>query len=336
MASPGMVQVGGALLDILLVWLAVLSLRLTLALFAGLTVYGATRVLARRLQHWFPGVRHAKGWALLGIVAAIIVLGTALVNYALDARDAMPRLIQQAALVLDQLRAALPAGLAGHVPESVDVAKTAVGQWLRSHAAQIGLLGEHTLRGVGQVIAGIVIGGLAAMELGERDLDVAHSVSLQGRVRASFNDLADSFRNVVFAQARIAAINAILTAVFLLGILPLVGRPLPLAATLVAVTFVTGLIPIVGNLAGNTVIISIALSQSLLDAGLALAWLVFIHKLEYFLNAQIIGNRIRARTWELLIVMVVMETLFGLAGLVSAPVLYAQIKQRLAQRGWLS
>jgi len=62
-------------------------------------------------------------------------------------------------------------------------------------------------------------------------------------------------------------------------------------------------------------------------------WLVLIHKLEYLLNAHIIGNRIRAQGWELLIAMLVMEALFGVAGLISAPVIYAQIKQVLQERG---
>ena len=32
-----------------------------------------------------------------------------------------------------------------------------------------------------------------------------------------------------------------------------------------------------------------------------------IHKLEYFLNARIVGTQIRARAWELLIAMLAME-----------------------------
>ena len=57
--------------------------------------------------------------------------------------------------------------------------------------------------------------------------------------------------------------------------------------------------------------------------------------LEYFLNAHIIGRRIRAQVWELLIAMLALEALFGLAGLISAPVLYAQMKHTLHEHGWL-
>ena len=40
----------------------------------------------------------------------------------------------------------------------------------------------------------------------------------------------------------------------------------------------------------------------------ALASLSLIHKLEYFLNARIVGKRIQAPAWELLIAMLAPET----------------------------
>jgi len=57
-----------------------------------------------------------------------------------------------------------------------------------------------------------------------------------------------------------------------------------------------------------------------------------IHKLEYFLNARIVGAQIRASAWELLTAMLVMEGCFGLAGLVAAPICYAWLKDELASR----
>ena len=64
----------------------------------------------------------------------------------------------------------------------------------------------------------------------------------------------------------------------------------------------------------------------------SLVYLVVIHKFEYFLNARIIGNQIRANAWELLIAMVMMEAAFGLAGIVAAPIYYAYIKSELRER----
>jgi predicted PurR-regulated permease PerM len=67
----------------------------------------------------------------------------------------------------------------------------------------------------------------------------------------------------------------------------------------------------------------------------ALLYLIVIHKLEYVLNARIVGGEIRARAWELLLAMLLMEAAFGLAGLVAAPVFYAYIKRELLDQGWI-
>jgi predicted PurR-regulated permease PerM len=107
---------------------------------------------------------------------------------------------------------------------------------------------------------------------------------------------------------------------------------LPLAKSLVALTFFAGLLPIVGNLMSNTILVAVSLTISLKIAAVCLIFLVVIHKLEYFLNAKIIGNQIKAKAWELLIAMLVMESMFGLPGVIAAPIYYAYIKLELGQR----
>jgi predicted PurR-regulated permease PerM len=83
-------------------------------------------------------------------------------------------------------------------------------------------------------------------------------------------------------------------------------------------------------LISNTLIVVVALSISMSVALSALVFLIIIHKLEYFLSARIVGTQIRAFAWELLIAMLVMETLFGSAGLIAAPIYYAYLKRELA------
>ncbi len=68
---------------------------------------------------------------------------------------------------------------------------------------------------------------------------------------------------------------------------------------------------------------------------LSLGYLVAIHKLEYLLNAHIVGTSIRTKAYELLAVMLVFEAMFGLAGLVMAPILYAYAKAEMRAVGWL-
>ncbi|PTT42977.1 hypothetical protein DBR33_10865, partial [Stenotrophomonas sp. HMWF022] len=144
-----------------------------------------------------------------------------------------------------------------------------------------------------------------------------------------------AFSQVVFAQVKISLLNTVFTAIFLLGVLPLFGVHLPLSKTLVLITFIAGLLPVVGNIISNTIITIVALSVSFYVAVAALLYLVVIHKLEYFLNARIVGGEIQARAWELLLAMLVMEAAFGLPGLVAAPVFYAYVKRELVDQRWI-
>ena len=143
--------------------------------------------------------------------------------------------------------------------------------------------------------------------------------------------LAASFRQVVFAQTWIAFINALFTGLYIVVILPLFGVHLPFQKTMVALTLIFGLLPVVGNLASNTVVVIVSLSHSLAIAISSLIFLMAIHKLEYFLNARIVGSRIRAKAWEILLAMVVFESMFGITGVVAAPIYYAYLKSELSR-----
>lgn len=330
-------SMASALAGIAGLWLIVLALHLTPVLFAALITYGGTRAFAHLLERWRPGLHHAQALGLMVLLVAVGIFGTILVEYAADTAETgggYADLLQQMANALDQLRALLPPWLAAHVPVSLEGLREAAVAWLRDHAAQLQLWGGHTLRGVGYVLIGAVIGALMALQLPVfRAND--NPQSLSAAARRGFDGLMQSFTAVVFAQLRIAALNTVLTALYLLGVLPLLGLSLPLSGTLVAVTFIAGLLPIVGNLISNTMIVVVSLAHGVFGAALSLVWLVAIHKLEYVMNAHIIGSRIRAHAWELLIAMLVLEASFGMAGLIGAPVLYAQLKHELHERGWL-
>ena len=133
-------------------------------------------------------------------------------------------------------------------------------------------------------------------------------------VSTRFRDFYRSFATVMGAQITISLINTALTAIFLLA------ARLPHAPLLIAVTFLCGLVPIVGNLVSNTVIVFVALTVSLKLAISAIVFLILIHKLEYFLNSKIIGDRIRNPVWLTLIALIIGEQLIGIPGLILAPV----------------
>jgi predicted PurR-regulated permease PerM len=176
-------------------------------------------------------------------------------------------------------------------------------------------------------LAGVVIGALATFE--QRKPERPLALALAERVRR----LLEAFERVVFAQIKISALNTVFTAVYLLVALPLAGVHLPLRKTLVIITFIVGLLPVVGNLISNTAIVVIALGTSLPAAVSSLAFLIIIHKLEYLLNAKIIGGHINASAWEILFAMLCFEAAFGVPGVVLAPIVVAYAKRELSDRG---
>ena len=139
----------------------------------------------------------------------------------------------------------------------------------------------------------------------------------------------DSFRQVVMAQFWIACFNATCTAVFLFALLPLAGQHVPYAATLVLFTFLACLIPVVGNLMCNAVLALAGVSVSPAVGLACFVFLIAIHKAEYIINSRVLGTRTNTAIWELLAVLFVGEALFGLTGLVAAPLYYTYLKSEL-------
>nr|ALS88975.1 protein of unknown function DUF20 [uncultured bacterium] len=133
-------------------------------------------------------------------------------------------------------------------------------------------------------------------------------------VSTRFRDFYRSFATVMGAQITISLINTALTGLFVVVV------RMPHAPLLIAITFLCGLVPIIGNLVSNTIIVFVALTVSLKLAIGALVFLVLIHKLEYFLNSKIIGSRIRNPVWLTLIALIIGERLMGIPGLILAPI----------------
>jgi len=317
------------LLTAVALWL-VLQLHLLPALFSGLLVYALVNTLAPGLQRRLPGMRaHLLVVALLAVlVVGILTLGIAAAIAFLNSSEGNPALLfERLTPLIERARTQLPAIIVDHLPDNSQEARTAVIEWLRMHAAQLQLAGKQAVRVIGLLLIGIVLGAMLALYSARaRPAGGPLTVVLKARCAS----LAVAFRDVVFAQVKISGVNTVLTGIFLLIVLPLFGIQLPLAKALIGATFVVGLLPVVGNLISNTLIFVVALSISLWVAVAALAFLIVIHKLEYFLNARIVGTMIRARAWELLIAMLLMETLFGIAGLIAAPVYYGYLKRELA------
>jgi predicted PurR-regulated permease PerM len=139
-------------------------------------------------------------------------------------------------------------------------------------------------------------------------------------IKLRFRLFYTSFETVMGAQILISAINTILTAIFVLAI------SLKYGTVVIGLTFLCGLLPIVGNLISNSIIVGIAITISPGHAIAALVFLVVLHKLEYFLNSKIIGDRIKNPVWLTLLALIIGERCMGIPGMILAPVVLNYIK----------
>ena len=304
------------------------------ALLGGLLVHELVHTLAPRIAFMGGGATRARVMSV-GLIATLVIGALVALGFGASAllrsEGASPAaLMARMADILQSSRTSLPHWISDHLPPDADSLNAIIVDWLRTHASDLQHAGRVMGIGMVHLLLGMIIGAIIcfreARGSGEKSLLLRESGE---RVRT----LADSFRSVVFAQVKISAVNTVLTSIYLVGILPMLGVQLPLAKTLIAVTFLCGLLPVIGNLISNTVIFVVSLSVSFLVALGSLAFLVVIHKLEYFLNARIVGGEIKASAWEILCAMIVFEAAFGLQGLVAAPIFYAYGKSELRQLG---
>lgn len=313
--------------------LLTLTLHLLPALLSGLLVVQLVHLLAPR----FVIGRLDHNWAKVLVVSLItlIVLG-ALGGFAagvilyLRTEGGLAGLLTKMAEVIENSRELLPLWAAAWLPQGDgSVIRAGLVEWLRAHALDIRKLSGDAGRVLLHFIIGLIIGSFIALrQASPHQMLAPMAQAMCSRVHR----LGDAFRRVVFAQVRISALNAFLTGVYLILVLPAFGVHLPFTKTMIVVTFMVGLMPVLGNLVSNSVIVIISLSHSPQIAAASLAFLVIIHKLEYFVNARIIGGQIQARAWELLIAMVAMEAAFGVQGVIAAPIVYAYVKKELSDR----
>ena len=311
----------------------VLERNLLAALFAGLVVFSVVHVLTPILERKISGERaRVVAVACLGAVTVAILTAAvwALIAFFRSDAGTAQGMLKRMADMLDTSRSEMPQWISTYLPTDVDSLKQMITNWLRTHAAQAQGMGEASLRAAAHLLIGMIIGAMVA--LGQTTGEHRHrpyAAVLVARVTA----LGEAFRRIVFAQVQIATLNTLFTGILVLVAFPMWDIHLPLAKSLVALTFFAGLLPIVGNLMSNTILTVVALTISLQAAATCLIFLILVHKLEYFLNAKIIGTQIKAKAWELLIAMLVMESIFGLPGVVAAPIYYAYLKLELGKRG---
>jgi predicted PurR-regulated permease PerM len=330
---PHRFVVGAWAIAAFLLWFA-LQFNLLPALLAGLLVFELVHLMTLRLN--FVRERRARILAVTFIAVVVVgLLALAAFGSVLFFRSESGGyviLLKKSAEVIQSWRHLVPAWAAHWFPLDAGALQGRIVAWLQEHLTAVRTAGTEATQILVRIVIGMVIGALVALR--QADPPVAYrplGLALANRAER----FGEAFRRVVFAQVRIAAVNAVLTALYLIVLLPLSGVHLPLVKTMIFITFVAGLIPVVGNLISNVVVVIVSLSVSPFVAAASLLYLIAIHKLEYFLNARMVGRQIESRAWELLLAMLTMEAAFGIAGLIAAPIYYAYLKDELLAKGWI-
>ncbi|MEA9979388.1 hypothetical protein QN382_05270 [Pseudomonas sp. 10B1] len=313
--------------------LAAIPLKLLPSLLAGLLVFQLVNMLTPKLQLLIAGER--ARWlavALLGtlVVSVLTLLFASAISFFLHEAENPGASLGKFMTVVDRARGQLPPFIDSYLPASADEFRISLGAWMTKHVGDLQLLGKGAAHTFVTLLIGMVLGAIVALQR----VVVGHKRKpLSAALFERLDLLNEAFRNIVFAQIKIALLNTAFTSVFLAIVLPLCGIHLPLTKTLIILTFLLGLLPVVGNLMSNTLIFIVGLSLSIWVAIAALGYLIVIHKLEYFLNARIVGGQISAKSWELLLAMLIFEAAFGLPGVVAGPIYYAYLKSELRRAG---
>lgn len=311
----------------------VLRFHLVPAVFAGLAVYVLTLKLARHLPKNMSRFAHKLALGVVVVCVMTCLTGASAVIWSfIGSSHGIAALLATVVDTLGSLRGTLPDSVAEVLPTTTEGLRQQLIEMFGDHVQKISVVGMEGIKVFAHILLGMVVGGMAAVHhFKEHDTAPPFISALRSRLRT----LATAFDKVVFAQVKISALNTSLTALYLLVVLPLFGIHLPMAMFLVLLTFAVGMLPVVGNLVSNTVIVVISLGVSPGVGIASLLFLVLIHKAEYFMNARIVGHEVQATAWELLSAMLLLETVFGVAGLVAAPVVYAWLKAEVKEQGMI-
>lgn len=316
----------------------VLFAHLVPAVVGGLALYLILDRLSQSFSKRIPGTA-ARPLALIlvtlvggGFIVGAIIFGVSFLRHHVDR---VPAVMTEMANILQSTRAWLGGYGEQIIPEVMTDAeniKGALVDWLKTHAGALKVAGGTF--GIG--IIHLIMGMLLAIMVFFRHV-THHDDPPRGALAAALVEKVDrfakSFSQIATAQIKISATNTLLTGLYLFIVLPMFGKRLPFSTTILIITFICGLIPVLGNLISNTVIVVLSLGISVGTAIASLTFLVLIHKLEYLINSRIVGGHTDSEAWEILLAILVGETAFGVSGVVMAPIIYAFAKRELRDHG---
>jgi len=316
--------------------LYVLMLHMVSALISGLALYLILDKLAQMMSRRVPGMAaRTTSIIIVTLTAAGIIVGATamLISFLQHQSDTLPAMMRQMADILRSTRLWLGGYGRQLIPDFMTDAesfKVGIVDWLKNHAGGLKMAGGTFSAGLLHIFMGTLLAVVVFFR---------HVTHLDDRTRGPLaqyltekaDRFSEVFARIAAAQIKVSLFNTFITALYLLTLL-LLGRQIPFMTTLIVVTFILGLVPIVGNVVTNVVLVILSLGVSGGTAIVSLVFVLAISKLQYLLTSRLVGSEVDSQAWEILLAIIVGEAAFGLAGVVVAPIIYAFIKGELRER----
>ena len=261
-------------------------------------------------------------------LVAIAIIGWGLIHFSRQAYLALPKIAETTIPAVTDF--AQKQGIELPFTDYAGLKDLALDE-VRQDLASLGRHAREASFAVVQLLCGLVVAAslfLSAKWGSENDPGLARDslyATVVNELSERFQIFFSSFSKVAGAQIIISAINTALTCGFLLW------AGYSYVAVITATTFLCGVLPIIGNLISNTLIVFVGFTLSPHTALLALIFLIVIHKLEYFLNSKIIGDRIQTPMWLTLVGIMLGEKLMGVPGMILAPIVLHYLKVEASQ-----
>ncbi|MDX6769275.1 MAG: AI-2E family transporter [Elusimicrobiota bacterium] len=289
-------------------------------LLAALVSYMILDLTERRLRDMGTRAAVSRTAAVIVFVVLATVFAWVIVRFLTVGLDRLPELLDR---VLPRLGGLAEAQGVDFPAENARELRDLVVSAARENARSVGATSGLLTRGFFQVVAGVFVANLRFLtpSVEEDRGSLFDAVRIEFTSRVSL--FVRSFERIVGAQFTISVVNTLLTGAFL------VIMGFPFRTFLILLTFVCGLIPIVGNIVSNSFITLAGLTVSVQLAVGGLVYLVVLHKLEYLLNSRIVGGSIDTPMWMTLIGLVVGEATMGVPGVLIAPALLHYVREEM-------
>src|SRR5436305_4241767 len=226
----------------------VLFRHLVPGLVAGLALYlildRVSKSFARRMPHT---TARPLALATVTLIAALVVVGAVALAVTFLRRHAgnIPAMMTKMAEILQSTRAWLGGYGEDVIPEVMTDAETlklGVVAWLKEHAEGLKLAGSTFSMGLVHMLMGTLLAVLVFFRhVTRRDGDRG---ALADKLTEKVARFSEAFSRIATAQIKISFVNTALTAIYLLLVLPMFGKHVPFATTIIFVTFICGLIPV--------------------------------------------------------------------------------------------